>query len=401
VLLALSGCLFDWNPGPDPADSKDSADSVGSAGVLFAPTVDFGDVPMGCEPESTAVLRNDGDARLVVERVFLADDTTALSLDLGTETQGSLPWALGTGVTRTVLVRWVVGVDLTSTLHVETDAGITGVDVFGTVAEADARVEEFKQPSAEPTDVLIALSRSTGTQSRDDHIFDGLATFVERSLAVNDQVRFSLVTRDDGCVAGTWVEGVPHEEATQALLGLVETGGEDTDKAFTLFLRALEAVDVGECNEGLVRDGAPIDLIAISGEREGSGGDHTGWLEAISLHHPDFVVHGIGGDYPQGCLDFPPYSGIYEATAATGGLMVSICSEDDWGQWMDVVEGPALESRFLLEMTPVDGTVSVMVDGQIVEDWSVQSGSVVFDEASIPPAGASIQVSYDAVQACP
>ena len=43
-------------------------------------------------------------------------------------------------------------------------------------------------------------------------------------------------------------------------------------------------------------------------------------FQGLKTNPDDVVFHAIGGDYPSGCGGNDAYTGMYEASVATGGL---------------------------------------------------------------------------------
>jgi hypothetical protein len=119
------------------------------------------------------------------------------------------------------------------------------------------------------------------------------------------------------------------------------------------------------------------------------------------------VVHGVGGDYPGGCGsgDFAAsaYTGVYEATVASGGTLVSICSEG-WGAELAKHIGTHVGGTARLELShePVPGSLELRVDGvRWEEGWSLTGRTTIsFDDDHRPHDGAEIELSYTVAVSC-
>ena len=128
--------------------------------------------------------------------------------------------------------------------------------------------------------------------------------------------------------------------------------GNSTEQAFTLFEEAISAaLNPSGCNAGLIRDDARLALVGISDEEEQSSGYSSNpnyWQSYVTLFQSvkndpdDVVIHAIGGDPRTGCTSpssswsNEPYEGMIEAANATGGMFLSICTED-WGTYLEAL----------------------------------------------------------------
>lgn len=105
-----------------------------------------------------------------------------------------------------------------------------------------------------------------------------------------------------------------------------------------------------------------------------------------------------------GCADASATNNVYEMTAATGGLYLSICATD-WASHLDaLVEASAYDlSEFELSQWPVPASIEVKVDGvTLTSGWSyvAPDNSIKFDELSVPSGGSTIEVKYSLYGDC-
>jgi hypothetical protein len=119
------------------------------------------------------------------------------------------------------------------------------------------------------------------------------------------------------------------------------------------------------------------------------------------------VLHAICGTDDGSCAQ--PYTGFSEAVAATGGAMVSLCT-DAWptelarlADTMAETPGePVLTGPYRLSASPVVSTLEVRIDGSRVTSgwaWSPIEGGVEFEANAAPASGAAIEVRYTALPA--
>ena len=184
--------------------------------------------------------------------------------------------------------------------------------------------------------------------------------------------------------------------------------GNNTERAFMLLEAFLsEAVDVNGtpdpsgCNYGVIREGAKLNLVGVSDEPEQSSNTYAYYIslfQGLKSNPDDVVIHAIGGDYPSGCGGNSAYTGMYEASVATGGLFLSICATDWASQLQALAEGSAQDlTSFALTQQPVPSTIEVRIDGQSSTlGWSYNptDNAIDFDTDYVPEGGSVIEVDY-------
>ncbi|MDP6933017.1 MAG: hypothetical protein QGG40_08865, partial [Myxococcota bacterium] len=231
--------------------------------------------------------------------------------------------------------------------------------------------------------------------------------------AMGADYQVAATVEDDGCINGSdvWIDSsFSSADATTAITDMIDlygTYGSNTEAAFTLLEACLGETGTGGCNEGLVREDAKLNLVGISDEEEQSDYDYSYYVSLFGAlkDDPDEVVfHAIGGDYPTGCGAASYYSGFYEATVATGGVFLSICTTD-WGEHLEALaEGSAEDlSTFALTDTPVADTLVITIDGvESSSGWSYDESlnTIQFEEDAIPDGGSTIEIDYSLYGEC-
>jgi hypothetical protein len=254
-------------------------------------------------------------------------------------------------------------------------------------------------------DMIIAVDRSASMIDDLSQLTDVLVDFIEVLQRQGTDFQLAITQHDSGCIQGEqpWIDpSFSEREVREALEAMIDIAGPDSsyaEAAFTLFERTLELTDEGECNAGLLRDEAELHLLGISDEAEQS---EQSWGHYVTLFQgyeddpDDLIVHAIGGDYPSGCGSADPYTGMYEATMATGGLFLSICSDiDTWFAPLEYLVGDP-GSSFQLSEQAVSSTIEVRVDGVTTTAWVYDSSdnAIVFDAGSEPADGQTVEVEY-------
>lgn len=371
-------------------------------------SIDFGTVGLGCDYAQPFTITNTGREPLVVTAVDLdgPSDTITITPD------ADLPWTLdpGEGVGATVSYRTVVSSEQARVLSVESNAPSSTtvpVVITGTGEPAERITSTQTYWAVRPADIVFVLDKSC---SMDDDIASleaGLSTF----LSVLDEgavpYRIASVVSDSGSVEGNHPYIDPdNARDADSIFSEMNSGlsGSYAEQAFTLFE---SAVQTGTNRPGgWLRGDASLHLVAVSDEPEQSDQDTwDGYVSAFQALKPSptlFMTHGIGGDYPKGCTSAQPYTGVYEASVATGGAFLSICG-DMVDNLNSLGESIALASNdwILLSADPVPELVEITVDGVPWSGgWSPAGDGYIVLDGDITD-GAVIEVSYVALGECP
>jgi hypothetical protein len=155
------------------------------------------------------------------------------------------------------------------------------------------------------------------------------------------------------------------------------------------------------CNAGLIRENAKLALVGVSDEPEQSVNNYSYYVslfQSLKSNPNDVVIHAIGGDYPSGCAGNAPYTGMYEASVATGGLFLSICATD-WGTHLQALaEGSAQDlTSFELTEWPIPATITVKLNNigtTLGWTYNPTDNSIDFDPDYVPEGGDTVQVDY-------
>ena len=205
---------------------------------------------------------------------------------------------------------------------------------------------------------------------------------------------------DDGCINGyqPYIDNTmslsDQEDLFDTMLCETPQGqycnyGSNTERAFMLLEAAVKTANIGSggCNEDFYREDATLALIGVSDEPEQSVNPYTYYVslfQSLKDDSDDVVMHAIGGDYPQGCGGNQAYTGMYEATVATGGLFLSICATDFGSHLEELAEGSTTDlTSFELSDYPVEETIEVVVNGfTTTTGWSYNAvdNSIDFEQ---------------------
>ena len=243
------------------------------------------------------------------------------------------------------------------------------------------------------------------------------ANFISDVVSFGGDYRIAAITADDGCISGgdAWIDNTMNETDAQSTFAeMIDVDRKhssalfNTEKGFTLVENALSTANLSGCNADLLRDKAHLNIIHVSDEPEQSAMTVAEYLTGLNevKNRPEAVtVHAVAPDYPTGCPGnwYPP-TGYYDATVATDGLFLSICSSD-WGDYLNTLAESTIISQksHRLSRTPIPETIKVDIDGMSLKHgWRYDSSTntVVFDEEMVPAPEALIQVTYDLPAEC-
>ena len=371
--------------------------------------LDFGEVLVGCDAEEGIALTNSGNTALSIEGstfdaggAFTLDFSEALPVELapGASVQGTVVFAPEDE--GEVEATWT----LDSSDPADPTASVVAV-ATGVVGEEQTDV--FEQGATTQIDVLFVVESvyksewEEGLAGNLGHLVDALGGF---------DYRIAVVTEDDGCVGSSvlFIDGEMSATAQAALFMemLCPSGastictGSDSRAGFELAEAAHSRSQEGQCNEGLFREAAVLNVVGFAAVPDQSINPVEYYLSVFRSDKDDpdmLTVSGIGGDYPTGCEGAQAYTGFYEAALATGGELFSICAED-YGASMAGLGKNAVHKlhreAFVLSAQPVEQTLVVTVHGIPVTSFVFDPGTnaVVFDLDAIPEPTSTIQVTY-------
>jgi hypothetical protein len=348
-----------------------------------------------CGATAGVVLHNDGDEDLVVVEVQWQGDP-GLTVD-----PVSLPLTLAPGGSELVRVRSdgaVVG-SASGTLTVASNdpRGSIEAGFSAEVSYLDEVTQTFVGPGRPMVDVVMLVDATTAAAALVE-LQGGLPGLVDE-LDANTSWRVAVVTEDSGCAEG--VVDLTSPAPVSALVGAVGSASVGLFSEQLLFIgdRALSRTGAGQCNEDLLRPGAPLHLILVSDEREQSG--HTGahWVDRFeqSVGTGSVTVSGIV-DRDHGCGDGSGPGGYSDAIALTDGATLDICGP--FGPWVPALADGVTDGApaYDLLASPDPGSVVVTVDGATVPH-TLLGHSVVL--GAPVAANAAVSITYGALDTCP
>ncbi len=388
----------------DPLQPEASVALVGEGlgGLLEGPAeLLFGPTALGCVDTGTAVFSNGGNVPLTLSG---ASVSAPFSIN-----EAVLPVTIDPGDTARLNV-WFAPTHpdqpTSALLVVHADTGDFTVPLTGSLADITVTTESFVA-NGRATDVLLSVDTSPSMAMYIPSIVSAMPDLMG---ALDDQGadwRVSVVSRDNGCILGSdlFIDATfsptDAQAAVSTMIGMTGGYGTNQERAFMLMESSIDETSPGGCNEGMLRDSATLQLVAVSDEGDRSTQatlDYVRTFQGIKDDPADVAMHAIGP-----CVAGTDTQRYEDAAGATGGQVYSICEPLD-------ANFDAMARTFALSGAPVYPlaapavfeTITVQVDGVSRTDWRYDAATqtVAFEAATAPLSGEAVEITYVA-DACP
>jgi len=394
----------------DDADTPEApVDLLGYGAVpeleISPPSYVFGDTVVPCGDSVDLTLTNVGSADLVITDADYTSDGL-LTLDAKGLT---LPLTLKPGKSKVVTVDFLptdAGSD-TGRLDITSNdpRGVQSADQNGEGQYGDAQDELFTEPGVPPVDVMLLIDHSGSMEGNNkSDVKQGMPDFVNQLQAVSDW-QLIEVTKNNGCANDGILTSATPNASDLLVKHAFKAGGSIpylTEALLELADVALSKTGPGQCNDGFLRPGALLHIIAISDEPEQSGRDYSYWLNDYYnyVSSPDFVKVSTVADINNACGSG---AGEYvDAATATGGSLLNICGSTWGANFGDIASSVLAGARsYNLAQSAIEGTIVVTVDGTPTTSWTyTPTGNTV--SISDPPIGDGnvVEITYNVAGTC-
>lgn len=399
-------------PGPVPVDllGRGRAPVVGAdgpAGVVAA---------VGCESTATVEVFNQGSARLELSDLTLSDpwDVWSLAAD-------PTPAFIEPGDRLRVRYRFSPAYDpsggglrqATTRLHTDDPRQpVLDVALEGLALDTEGVVESFTYQPTAAIDMLVVADTDGVMGLQIPGVQAAMPRLVDAFADAGVSLQAAVVTGDSACPTTSPPFAVPTDERA-LLLDVLESGldgpfGPGSDRLGDHAVQALDQA-AGGCLQGLIREDAFLHVVLVAGDEDRSAASPATQLARIRAAAPAAAATRVSAVLPTDSLgcDGTVYSASYAGiAAAAGGAVIDLCA-DNLGDWLPLIATAALQDAaeplaHTLAVEPIAESIAVTVDG---EPWGAYrydaaSRTVLFDAASPPRAGASVSVTYRAIDDC-
>lgn len=275
--------------------------------------------------------------------------------------------------------------------------------------------DTFVQSARPMVDLLFVVDDTASMAQEHQALADGFSQVVASLDGAGVSWQVGVVSTDMSGDEAGWLLGQPWvispslTDPADAFAAAVDVGtdGSGPEAGLAAATRALALAAPGEVNSGFRRDGAGLHVLFVSDDDDSS----DAWLDDpvddfLAVLDGEVTSAGtvarasaIVGDSPDGCTsaDGAAQAGTryLEVVSTTEGVAGSIC-EPDLSEVLASLGEAALtyEQTFALRAEPVDGEVTVDVDGlRQTTGWTLTDDHEVRFE--VPPvADAVIDVTY-------
>lgn len=396
-------------------DPDEAAATVNLSGEGVEPTLAFEPSAIvldsqtaECPVSESFLLVNVGEDSVQVTGLAFSEKG-AFTVDLMTEVNGPLPWTLASGESASLGVSLaastpgVVSADLTAEIAEADGVAATAV-VSGELLATPVVTDTFEADGG-MIDIVIPLQVSgtgSGYYTDPQPLIDAFPDTLDALDDAGVNYHVMVVTQSDGCATSespwfdeTWDRDDQMDLFEEQALVYGNAHGLVTSAEATLAENSLE----GGCNEGLMREKAPLAVISYT--YVGYNHPDMGWsvvAAALQTRADEVKIHGIVEDLYNGC-GMGSHSYWSDAIELTEGVWNSICDPTDVG--MENIL-PALiipERIYTLSETPEEDSLNVTVNGNGVSFEYDDSDNTVQLDAS-PELGDEVVVTYTPVQTC-
>ncbi len=387
-------------------------------GTLTAPMlsvtpnpIDMGGQTLGCYSEHTFQVSNIGTAPLTIFAVSTQEN------DIGFISNDSIPLTLAPSDNEELRIEFTPSTTdpIEYLFDIQSDA-VNHPYTFSALGYglATEHIESWTIQEGPKSDILFSVDLSSSMSDEAVTLGQQFNTFITTLSTYTSDWQVMVVNADHGCNhSGILTPSTPSYDSIFAQA--VQTGAYDisfTEALLTNVTRAVEKTTPGECNEGFLRPNAQLHIIMLSDECEQSpnpGICGTQWQSYIDRIYaakgdPNLVrLSAVAGDYPSGCGGTALFgSGYWESTQITGGTFLSICS--DWTSPISLqllANSSISQSRFALQNTASENSITVTVDGIDHTDWTFDSSTnEVVLQSNIPVSGSTVSIEYTELPSC-
>jgi hypothetical protein len=266
-----------------------------------------------------------------------------------------------------------------------------GTAVSGHASIPASHRDEFRQDGAWGATDIVLWTDGSGSMSDDRERLDAAAGAFTAALDESAGDWQILAVDDSGCGE------ILTPDDPDGAFSAAEQGSPGFEGGLAAIVAAREESGTGGCNAGFLRPDAKTLVVIVSDEPEQSGVAWEDLVDAIDDYATALTISAIAGDLPHGCATAAPARGYSEAVEATGGVFVSICSEDLEPGVASVASTAAnvdLVGTFALSAPANPATLTVLVDDVPSTAWTYDATSNALTFDAPPPAGSEIVALY-------
>lgn len=376
---------------------------------------EFGDTNINCEDNVALTVKNIGNLPLLITSI---DQMVSYPQNM-TINYGSLPgfpWEIQPNLEVDFFVDYYpldVGFDESKLTIFSNDPFESEKEVFqsGWGQLEYVYTETHIQEETSVLDIIFVVDNSGSMRLLQNQLASQISSFLNVLENIDADYHIGVITTDSEFFVQydslEWVDNsYPDPENWMiSVINSIGVGG----SAFEMGIMQAYLALSSHASPGSLfwRGDSILSIIYVSDEPDGSPNGYSHYfsffdnLKPIDYHKQYAVI----GDFPSGCSYVSPIgnrnvffgAGYYDMALRYGGDWYSICSTD-WGlQLQDLANNLATRNKFqLAEPDPVESSIVVKVNGQVVVGWTYDhaDNSVVFNSDTVPLEGQTITIEY-------
>lgn len=382
--------------------------------------LDFGAVRVGCSSGKQPLeIFNICNSAVSVTGLAFGAGTNKQHVEFSIKSAPTFPQAVPFGQSIKVELAYVardLGPDLGSLEIANTIAGQSPISIAlrGEGVSTDAQKDVFKQLQKPEIDILFVVDDSGSMSDDQNNIANNFSSFIKWASTLQVDFQIGVVTTDvgrKGCLFGSVKYITPQTPNLTTVFSTnvrVGTSGSATERGLESSYLALTAPSLTGCNAGFYRQDAALSVIYVSDERDQSlqaVNFYINFLRSLKgIRNPDKIRASAIGPFPLSTCQTSNTCRYYEVAKTLLGIYEHIANAN-WGSTLSNLGAVTFgyRTQFFLSRPADPKSIQVKVNGQVVPEgpngWTYDSSnnSVNFGKSAVPPAGALIEISYNAL----
>jgi hypothetical protein len=398
----------------------------GTAGQLcleaLPDPMDFGSVKVNCSSQREKLeIFNICNKTAEVTGLQFSAATNKVKQEFFIKSAPTLPKTLAFGQSISVMLSYVpqdLGVDLGSFDIAKNLPGQSPISIplRGEGVNTSSQKDAFKQLKKPKIDILFDIDDSCSMGNGQKTLANNATQFINWAAQLQVDYQIGFITTDTGkkgCLRGTTKIITPN---TPNLINVFKqnavagTSGSGYERGLETSYMALSNPSVTGCNNGFYRKDASLNIVYVSDEPDNSPNPVNFYINFLrnlkGFRNPDKIrVSAIGSRTASQCASASSNCRYYAVAKALRGIYEHIGSAN-WGQTLSNLGAVTFgyRTQFFLSRPADLATIRVKVNGVVINQnatsgwqYDATSNSVNFAKGAVPPAGALIEITYNAV----
>lgn len=382
--------------------------------------LDFGAVRVGCSSGKQPLeIFNICNASASVTGLSFGAGTNKQHVEFSIKSAPTFPRAVPFGQSIKVELAYVardLGPDLGTLEIANSIAGQSPISVGlrGEGVNTDAQKDVFKQLQKPEIDILFVIDDSCSMSDDQTNIANNFSAFINWAATLQVDFQIGVTTTDigrKGCLTGSVKILKPQTPNLATVFSTnvrVGTSGSASERGLEASYLALTSPSLTGCNNGFYRTDAALSVIYVSDEPDQSQqavGFYINFLRSLKgIRNPDKIRASAIGETALATCQTSGTCRYYEVSKALLGIYEYIKSAN-WGSTLSNLGAITFgyRTQFFLSRPADAKTIQVKVNGQVIPEgpngwtYDASNNTVNFNKNAVPPAGALIEISYNAL----